>query len=224
MRFVLLILFAALSLGAQAGQDSGAVSKAISDFLAIQTQGLPGKASYSIGTITNTERLPVCDNLHVALPRGGRLWGRSNVVVSCDAPRWSLYVPVMVKVVGNYLVASRALRQGQTITPDDVGVLHGDLAELPNGTFTETQQAVGNVLAVSLGAGQPLRGDAIRRPMVVQQNQNVKVVSHGEGFTVANEGVALNNASAGQVVRVRLENGQLVSGVADDSGDVVVAH
>lgn len=224
MRFVLLMLCAMLSPGAQAGQDAADVSKAIDAFLAAQMQGLPGKASYSIGTIANTERLPACDNLRVGLPRGGRLWGRSNVVVSCEAPRWSLYIPVTVKVVGPYLVAARALRQGQTVAPEDVGVQEGDLAELPNGTLTDRQQAVGRTLAVSLGAGQPLRGDAVRRPVVVQQNQTVKVMSQGAGFTVANEGTALNNASAGQVVRVRLENGQLVSGVADDSGNVVVAY
>lgn len=224
MRFILLILAVTFSAAAFGGQNADAVRKAIDDFLTMQTQGMPGQASYSIGTLTNTERLPACDQLNVAVPRGGKLWGRCNVVVSCVAPRWSLYVPVTVKVFGSYIVASRALRQGQTIAADDVGVQQGDLAELPAGTLTDVRQAVGRTLAFSLGAGQPLRGDAIRLPVVVQQNQTVKVVSHGTGFSVSNEGVALNNATVGQVVRVRLENGQLVSGVADDSGNVVVAY
>lgn len=213
------------ALTTQAGQEAPAVRQAIDDFLVMQTQGLPGKASYTIGRIANTERLPSCNNLRVALPQGGKLWGRSNVVVRCEAPQnWSLYVPIKVKVVGNYLVSARALRQGQRVTPEDIGVQQGDLAELPNGTLTEAQQAVGKTMAVSMGPGQPLRGDGLRQPFVVQQNQTVKVVSRGEGFAVASEGIALNNGAAGQVVRVRLGSGQLVSGVADDGGNVVVAY
>ena len=44
------------------------------------------------------------------------------------------------------------------------------------------------------------------------------------GFEVANEGEALNNAAQGQVVRVRLGNGQLLNGIADTAGKVTVAY
>jgi flagella basal body P-ring formation protein FlgA len=73
-----------------------------------------------------------------------------------------------------------------------------------------------------VGVGRPLRGDLLRLPMVVQQNQSVKVVSQGPGFQVTNEGRALNNGVEGQVVQVRLSNGQVVSGVARAGGVVAI--
>lgn len=214
-----------LPTGTQAGQDAHAVRTAIDEFLRVQIQGLPGSVSYSIGVISNTERLGACQNLQVALPRGGRLWGKSNVVVRCeDTQSWTLYVPVKIRVVGNYLVSSRALRQGQALSAEDIATQNGDLAELPGGTLTEVQQAIGRTLTASIGAGHPLRSDLLRQAVIIHQGQTVKVVSHGPGFEVANEGEALNNAAQGQLVRVRLGNGQLVSGIAASAGTVTVAY
>jgi flagella basal body P-ring formation protein FlgA len=62
----------------------------------------------------------------------------------------------------------------------------------------------------------------LRQPNIVQQNQTVKVVSRGPGFQVTNEGRALNNAQEGQVVQVRLGNGQVVSGLAKAGGVVEI--
>lgn len=223
--YSLLLLPLALPPAAVAGQDVQVVNKAIDDFLRVQIKGLPGSASYTIGAVANSERLNACHNLQVGLPQGGRLWGKANVVVRCEeAQAWTLYVPVKIKVVGNYLVSSRALRQGQLLEAQDVAVQNGDLTELPNGTLTDVRQAVGHTLGMSIAAGHPLRTDLLRQALIVQQGQTVKVVSRGAGFEVANEGEALNNAVQGQIVRVRLGNGQLVNGIADSAGTVTVAY
>ena len=221
----LCLMLLSLPLAAQAGQDSPAINKAIDEFMRVQIKGMPGNASYSIGAIANSERLTACSNLQVALPQGGRLWGKTNVVVRCDdSPGWTLYVPVKIKVVGNYLVSSHALRQGQLMEAQDIATQSGDLTELPAGTLTDAQQAIGRTLAMSITAGHPLRNDLLRQTLIIQQGQTVKVVSTGTGFEVANEGEALNNAAQGQVVRVRLGNGQLINGIADSPGRVTVAY
>ena len=223
--FIALVGLCLLSLNAQARQNVQVVNKAVDDFMQVQIKGLPGVASYSVGTISNSERLTACQNLQVGLPRGGRLWGKTHIVVRCeDSPGWSLYVPVKVKVVGPYLVAGRALRQGQLVDAADIAVQQGDLTELPGGTLTDMQQATGRTLVGSVAAGQPVRSDLLRQALIVRQGQTVKIVSKGHGFEVASEGEALNNASPGQVVRVRLASGRLISGVAEGEGTVAVAY
>jgi flagella basal body P-ring formation protein FlgA len=77
-------------------------------------------------------------------------------------------------------------------------------------------------MLVSIVAGRPLRSDMVRQPVVVQQNQMVRVVSRGPGFLVSNEGKALNNGTDGQVIQVRPGNGQVVSGIARAGGVVEV--
>ena len=61
-------------------------------------------------------------------------------------------------------------------------------------------------------------------PWAVQQGQNVKTISSGAGFSVSSDGKALNNAAEGQVVQVRTNTGQTVSGIARPGGIVEISH
>jgi flagellar biosynthesis anti-sigma factor FlgM len=69
-----------------------------------------------------------------------------------------------------------------------------------------------------MAAGQPLRSELLSAPWAVQQGQSVRLLTSGAGFTISNEGKALNNAGEGQLVRVRTASGQVVSGVARVAG------
>ncbi len=64
----------------------------------------------------------------------------------------------------------------------------------------------------------------LRSPLVVQQGQITRIVMNGPGFSVQSEGMALANASKGERVRIKTASGQVVSGIAHDGQQVVVAY
>ena len=206
-----------------AGNDA-AVRKAVEDHLRIQIKGLPGKASFTIDAI-QAGALPPCSSFDLSTTPGARTWGRSSVTVRCVAgASWSLLVPVRIHVVGTYLVSARPISAGQVIVQADIASQSGDLGELPAGILSEDSQALGMVSRSSLPGGRPLRADMLKAANVIQQGQTVKVISKGNGFEVANEGRAITNAAAGQVVQIRLGNGQIVSGIASTSGSVEISY
>lgn len=220
----LLLLCIALGAAAHARQDAAEVRRVVEDFLRVQSRGLPGEASFTVGTIDPNNNLPPCPALEAFLPAGGRPWGRINVGVRCLAEGgWSIYVPAQVRVMGDYFVTARPLARGQVIAAADLARRRGDLAELPAGVVTEEAQAVGKTLNVGTQSGQILRTDILRAPPAVQQGQSVRIVLKGQGFQVASEGKALANAAEGQVVQVRTASGQTVSGIARQGGTVEVA-
>lgn len=222
---ILLLALLLPALAAHARQEPAEVKRVVEDFLRVQTRGLPGKASFTVGAIDPNNQLAPCPALEAFLPAGSRAWGRSNVGVRCQVEGgWSIYVPVQVQVIGDYFVTARPLARGQLIAPGDLAKRSGDLAELPAGIVTEEAQAVGKSANVGLQSGQALRSDLLREPTAVLQGQGVKVVSKGKGFQVATEGKALNNAAAGQVVQVRTTSGQVVSGIARPGGVVEVSY
>jgi len=225
--FHLLLLFVLVTItnGALARQDPTPIKRAVENFLQVQIKGLPGQATFSVGAIDPDNQLTPCTGFDVTMPIGTRPWGRTRVTVRCLAEGgWSLFVPVHIKVRGDYLVTARPMAQGQLLQESDLTHQTGDLSEMPAGIITDPAQAVGQTLAMPLSAGRPLRGDMLRQVVVVQQNQSVKVIAKGAGFSVANEGRALTNAVAGQVVQVRLANGQIVSGIARAGGTVEIKH
>lgn len=224
LRTLALLLLSSLSTTtALARQDPEVVKEAVDTFLKAQAAGLPGQVNHSVGSLDSRNQLAPCSALDVALPPGAKGWGRTNVIVRCLAePGWSVFLPVHIRVVADYLVTAMPLAQGQTVTAADLLRRQGDLSDLPAGILTDERQAVGRTAAYAIAAGRPLRADMLRQPTVVQQNQTVKVISRGPGFQVANEGRALTNGAEGQVVQVRLPTGQVVSGIARAGGIVEI--
>lgn len=218
----LLMLLAFASNGVL-GQAS--LSTALDEFLRIQTQGLPGKVSYSVGQLDQHAQKTPCIAFEPFLQPGSRLWGNAMVGIRCLAPKaWTVYVPVQVRIAGNYLVTARQLTPGQVVNSADLREQSGDLGALPASVVTDPAQAIGKIVRNGIAAGQPLRSDLLSAPWLVQQGQSVKLLSRGAGFTVSNEGKALNNATEGQIAQVRTASGQVVSGVARSPGVVEVSY
>lgn len=204
-------------------QDLSSVRAKIDEFLVRQTEGYPGKASISVGAIDNNLKLAPCPNIEVFLPPGSRAWGKTSVGVRCQAPTvWAIYVQAKVGVTAKYLVASGPLAQGHVVASQDLMYENGDLTQLPAGVFTDPDQAIGRIVHVSLNAGTVLREEMLKLPPAVQQGQTVQLVSIGNGFKISSEGQAINNASEGQVVQVKVASGQLISGIARRGGQIEV--
>jgi flagella basal body P-ring formation protein FlgA len=195
-------------------QKLAAVRAAVEEFLSQETRGLPGTVSTTVGAIDPRLSLPACPAMQTFVPQGTRLWGRSSVAVRCTAPSWLIYVPVSVRVVDSYVVTARPVAQGQMLTAADMVTRRGDLSEFPVGVFASPEAALGHTALVSIAAGQALRRDMLRAPLLIQQGQTVRVVARGQSFEVSTDGRALSNAHADQVVEVRLASGQVVNGLA----------
>ncbi len=225
---LLVALIAVCSLSAQATtarHDPAQLRLLAEHFLKTQSTGLPGEVSIAVGQIDTRLALPMCVAPEAFLPKGARVWGKTSVGLRCQAPSpWTIYVPATVKVTGEYLIAAAPLAQGQTLGANDVTTIKGDLTALPGGVLTAIDEAVGRTLAVSLTAGTPLRGDALRVVRVVQQGQNVRLITRGPGFQVSAEGRALNHAADGQIAQARTSSGQVVSGVARPGGVIEVTY
>jgi len=109
------------------------------------------------------------------------------------------------------------------MTAQDMLLAEGELTQLPAGVFTDSAQAIGRTVSMSMIAGSVLRQEMLKQAPAVLQGQVVMLTSIGKGFSVAAEGKALNNANDGQVVQVKVESGSVVSGIARAGGKVEVA-
>ena len=218
-------LFLAIPAHAQteAPQDLRILNLKAKEFLTTQSAGSPGKAEVSVTPIDPNLRLAFCPSPEAFFPAGSRAWGKTSVGIRCSSPTtWTIYVQANVSIFAEYIVAATPLSQGQVVTSSDLQMQKGDLTTLPSGIFTNTSQVIGRTAKMSLTAGSVLRQDMLKLTTVIQQNQTVRVVSIGNGFSVSTEGQAIASATDGQVVQVRMVSGQVITGTANASGQVVV--
>ena len=204
-------------------QDTKVLDQKVIAFLKMQSAGSPGKPEVSVNPIDKNLKLGFCPSPQVFFPSNSRAWGKTTVGIQCGQPNaWTIYVEANVSITGEYVVAANNLTQGQTLSAGDLMLQKGDLTTLPTGFFTAVSTAAGRVARVSLASGSVVKQDMLRMPIVVAQGQNVRVNGIGQGFSVSTEGQALTNAMEGELVKVRVPNGTIISGIAKNNGQIEV--
>ena len=204
-------------------QDLRLINQKVKDFLTAQSAGSPGKAEITITPMEQSTRLDYCPNPEAFFPPNSSAWGRTTVGVRCGQPKpWTVYVQANVSIIASYVVAANPLGQGQIISANDLQLQKGDLTTLPTGIFTEMNRVIGTSPKMSLTAGAVIKQEMLKMPPVIQQGQGVRVSSKGTGFSITIEGQALNAAAEGEIVKVRVSNGSVVTGIAKKDGQVEV--
>lgn len=181
----------------------------------------PEPLKVSIEIKTPIDRWPECKKPVLQLPAGGRNTGNVSLPVLCGKKR--TFIQLTVNVTGQYYVATRQIMRGDVIQFVDIGAKRGLLHKLPAGTITDKMALRGGVALRNIDAGQTYIRSMYRQPWAIKAGQTVFVVADGDNFSVKYEGRAINNAATGATIRVRLVNGQVVSGEALENGSIKVS-
>jgi flagella basal body P-ring formation protein FlgA len=174
------------------------------------------RVEVALGELDPRLRLAPCHRIEPFVPSGQRLWGRSKIGLRCaeGATRWTVYLPVTVKVFGTALVARAALPAGATLTAADTAQAEVDLAEDASAALVDAQALTGRQLARPLQPGQALRAVHLRPRQWFAAGETVQIRAGGSGFAIAATGQALTPGLEGQPVRVRTESGRVLTGEA----------
>lgn len=199
----------------QAKSARPSIGSAIEAFLSQQTRQLDGQVEFEVGSPDPNLSLAPCNSVEPFLPTGTRLWGKSRLGLRCaDGARWSVTVPLTVRVTGRALVAARALAPGQALSEGDLIEADAELTAEPGTPLRPGTSLEFRALTRAVAPGTVIREDWLRALPVVSQGEIVKMTVRGNGFSISADGVALNNAIDGGQVRIRTENGRTVSGIA----------
>jgi len=178
-----------------------------------------------VGQLDSRLRLTPCARVEPYLPAGSRLWGRTRLGLRCleGASRWNVFLPITVKAWGPAWVMAANVAPGKTLTASDAVLEEVDWAA-ENAAVVANQEAwVGQVAARQLLSGQALRQTMVRAPELFRSGAQVRVIVQGQGYVVTAAGQAMGAGSAGQSVRVRMDNGRIISGTVTPEGAVQVA-
>ncbi len=203
-------------------QNHALIKSAVTDFVQQQTTPLSGKVTFKVDDIDPRITLQECAKLEAFLPPGSQLIGKVSVGVRCNELNgWNIFVPVQIKISLKLLASARQLPPGHTLQEADLSTLTTETTHA--GGITDPRQATGKVLRYGIAAGQVLREDMLRPPYSVVQGQVVQFAVQGSGFSIGSEGIALNNASEGQAVQIRVASGRVISGIARSNGKVEIS-
>lgn len=158
--------------------------------------------------------IPPCigGSIEIITPPGVRLWGRATLQLRCVKASWMVNVPLNIRAFGDYVVASRYLPFGQKLESGDFRVIEGDLSVLPDDVLRTPRAAFDKVLGRPLQMGAPIGLNDLKESAVVKSGDPVLIQLVGKGFQVSGEGTAQSSGMVGDMVRVRLMDGQTLQG------------
>jgi len=198
----------------------------LSDALARSpSSGTPLRMEIVVGELDPRLRLSPCARVEPYLPPGARLWGRTRLGLRCTqgAVNWNVFLPVTVKAFGPAWVLVGNVAPGAPLTASDAMESEVDWAAENAPVMATPELWVGQVATRQLVAGQAIRQSMVRAPQLFRAGAQVKVVARGPGYAVSAAGQALTAAGAGETVRVRMDNGRIVSGLVSESGTIEVS-
>ncbi|HET8816346.1 MAG TPA: flagellar basal body P-ring formation chaperone FlgA [Pseudidiomarina sp.] len=161
---------------------------------------------------TRKEQLKGCQVESITIPEPAQLRrGRALVPVICkDSPR-PHYVPITISLLGTYYVLADSLSAGTLITAAHLRAEQGDLTRLPYQALRDPADIIGQQTRRSLVADTVIQQSFLQAPIVIERGQTVTVTVSGAGFVLRQVGTALDAGGVNEIIRVRLENKNLLS-------------
>ncbi|NWG46409.1 MAG: flagellar basal body P-ring formation protein FlgA [Alphaproteobacteria bacterium] len=154
--------------------------------------------------------------------RTGRFEARLAVSVGPDAP-------VMIEIAGRATplvripVPARAVEAGTRLAPADFDWIETRADRLTALTVTNLAAVAGKEVRRPLRAGQPIRSSDVMEPLVVSKGQIVSLVFEAPGLRLTDRGRALEDAAAGEPVRVmNMTSNRVITGFTTAAGEVLV--
>jgi len=117
------------------------------------------------------------------------------------------------------VVATRALRAGQAVSPADLEIVTRRLAGVGSCCATELGEVIGQTVRRPIGGGEPVRFEALETPPAIRRGELVTIVASNPGMEIRATGVALGDARSGEPVRIRHSSSlRIVQARADTPG------
>jgi flagellar basal body P-ring formation protein FlgA len=211
-----------LAQAASAPPDGGLDPATLQQIQALGQQAGAGLAPGAVrveiepGRLDPRLRLAPCERIEAFLPPGARAWGRTRVGLRCvQGPTpWNVYLPVTVKVLAPAWVAASALPAGTVLQAEQLRQAEVDWAAAATPAVADVSMLVGRMLGRALAAGAAVRPSDLKQRQWFSSGDTVQLVARGSGFSVTGEGQALSAGIEGQTVKVRIDNGRVLSGLA----------
>jgi flagella basal body P-ring formation protein FlgA len=121
-------------------------------------------------------------------------------------------------------VLSSALTSGDVIDANDIVYAELRASTLPADAILNAEQIIGQTPRLRLTAGEAIQLKDIQKPTLVKKGDAVTMILETAGLSLTAQGRALQNGSAGDVVRIiNTASNKVVEGIVDGAQSVRIA-
>lgn len=168
--------------------------------------------------------LPVCSQSLDIEPFSGKNSGRTTLKLSCEAPEWSLLVPVNIRSFQQVVVAKAPITRNAVVTANVLALEEREIKPTLSDFFVDMSLVGGRLAKRAINSDQIITANMLANPDVVSKGQSVIIEATSGNFAIRTAGEALTNGGLGDTIKVRnAQSGRLVEGTVVSEGKVRIA-
>lgn len=186
-------------------------------------QGLLDTA-IEVGRIDNRLKLARCESGLEVVFGNNRLPGNVSLAVRCNTGKpWKIYIQATVNAYEMIYVARAPIARGASFSDGNLHRVKHNITSLNGNYITDLSSLKGQVAKRHIRKGEMIRPFLVVKSKLVKRGEQVSIIAETAGITVRMTGKALNDASAGEHVRVKNNNSKrIVEGTAINRGIVKI--
>jgi len=177
-----------------------------------------------IGQLDSRLKLSKCKAPLDIQMRNNSLPGNLSVSVSCTSDQmWKIYIQATVHAFKPIYVAKSIIRRGEKITRFSVELVKHNITALNGRYITDITRFDGSAAKRYISKGQIIMPVLLTKSKLIKRGESVTIIAETSGVIVRMKGKALNDAAAGEQVRVKnLHSKRVIEGIAIKRGQVKV--
>ncbi len=185
-------------------QSHESLESAVVNFLKSETQEIKD-ADISVQNFDQRLRLHQCStDLEVFWPVSSKRIGNTTVGIRCyDNKPWKIYIGVHIHIYKSVWVTNAGLHRSQVIDLASVSPERRDVTRLTSGYILASTPIEGLVVKRNISANQVLTNNVLDSQKMVKRGDRITIISKYAGIEVRAAGVALNDGTKGERIRVK---------------------
>lgn len=169
-------------------------------------------------------KLKSCDlPYEYELPARASVGSRTTVIVSCQSPSWSMYLPVDVAVYNNAVVNVRPISRGEIINSDDLAIQKANITTLSHGFFDDMNEVIGLSATQNIKMNTVIKPRLIEKPVIINRGDLVSIIGKARGFEIRTSGIAMTEGTMGSSIQVKnTTSKKIIDSTVAGPGKVIV--
>ena len=201
------------------------IKKQASSYLLSLLDSSNGEYQLTIQNIDQRLKLKKCtSDIEFQLTTNHIKTGKNTLKVSCNSTNpWRIFISAHIKQFTQVIIAKQPLAKGHRIQAKDLMLQRTDVTHLRSSYLNNKQQAINYITKRRLNRGDIISLNQLKKPILIKRGDTVSIIAISDGFQINTKGVALNNASKGELIRVKnSKSKKIIQGIAVNSQTVRV--
>ena len=135
-----------------------------------------------------------------------------------------LKIPVKIRLFGKAWTASEAISRGDILRNDNIHFTSKELTDYSRSELPDKDELIGRNVKHTVHAGRILTEDDLQQEKIIRRGSRVTIVVESGAVRIRASGTALNDASTGEIVRVKRDGtrNKVLQGTAAKDGSILI--